>query len=103
MLYRCEGNLCANLVVKIIEHVTVKVFGVVNCDLLQDYIAIDNILPEKLFDGCGGYVGDGLGLNPFCEVFHCHDGKGIISLRWGEFVDYVDALALQRQRWGDQL
>jgi hypothetical protein len=47
---------------------------------LLDAVTTDNILPEECFDGCGGYVGDGLRLNPFREVFHCHDGEGVITL-----------------------
>jgi hypothetical protein len=80
MVYGCEGNLRANLVAEILEHVTLEVFGIVNCDLLRDSIATDNISLEKLLDGCRGYVGDELGLDPFCKVFHCHNGEGVIPL-----------------------
>jgi hypothetical protein len=47
MLYICEGNLRTNLVTKIPEHVTVKVFGIVNCDLLWDSVTTNNVLLEK--------------------------------------------------------
>jgi hypothetical protein len=72
-------------------HVIAKVFGVVNNDLLWDSIATDNILLEKLFNSQGGYVGDWLRFNPFHEVFHCHNGKGVIALCWSKFADNVDA------------
>jgi hypothetical protein len=58
---------------------------------------------QKFFNGRRGYVGDRLHLDPFHEIFHCHNGKGVIALRWGEFANNVDAPPLQRSRWGDQL
>jgi hypothetical protein len=36
MVYRCEGNLRSDLVAEVIEHVTVEVLGIVDCDLLWD-------------------------------------------------------------------
>jgi hypothetical protein len=103
MLYICEGNLRTNLVTKIPEHVTVKVFGIVNCDLLWDSVTTNNVLLEKKFNGHGGYVGDGLRLDPFHEIFYCHNGEGVFTLRVGEFANNVNAPPLQRPRWGDQL
>jgi hypothetical protein len=47
MVFGCEGSLHINLVVEIIEHVTIEVFGIVNCDLLRDSIVTDNILLEN--------------------------------------------------------
>jgi hypothetical protein len=93
MVYGCEGDLRSDLVIEILQHVTVKILGVVNCDLLWDSIAIDNVLPENFFDCHGGCIGDRLWLNPFCEVFHCHNAKGVIAL-WVEFADNVDAQLL---------
>jgi hypothetical protein len=90
-------------VVEILEHVTVKVLDIVDRDFLRDAIMAYDVLLEFFFDSCRGYVGDGLHLNPFHEVLHCHNGKSIVDLRWGEFVDYIDAPPLQRPRWGAQL
>jgi hypothetical protein len=103
VVYECEDDLYFNLVAEILEHVTVKVHGIVDRDLLQEAITTDDVLSEEFFDSCGGYVGDGLCLNPFCEILYCHNGEGIIALRWSELADYVDAPPLQRPRWGNQL
>jgi hypothetical protein len=34
-------------VTEILEHATIKVLGVVDCDLLQNSIGTSNVLPEK--------------------------------------------------------
>jgi hypothetical protein len=52
----CECDLCTNLVEEIFEHVAIKVFGVIDRDLLWDAITTYDILPKELFDGCRGYV-----------------------------------------------
>jgi hypothetical protein len=46
---------------------------------------------------------DRLRLNPFKEIFHYHNGKGVIALRWGEFANNIDASLLEGPRWGNQL
>jgi hypothetical protein len=66
--------------VEVLEHVIVEVLSIVNCDLSRDIVMTDIILSVNFFDGCGGYVGDGLRLNPFHEVLDSHDGEGIITL-----------------------
>jgi hypothetical protein len=96
----CEGNLRSDLMAEILEHVAIKVFGIVNRDLLRDTVMIDDILPE-LFDGCKGYVGDRLRLNPFHEILGCHNGDVVIVMRYVELVDYVNAPSLKRPRWSD--
>jgi hypothetical protein len=68
---------------EVLEHIIVKVLSIVDHDLSWDVEATDNILPEEFFDGGGGYVGDGLRLNPFHEVLDCHNSKGIIAQCWG--------------------
>jgi hypothetical protein len=103
MVHRCEGNLCANFVKEILEHVTVKILGIVNCDLLWDSVTTNDVLPEFFFDCLRGYIGDGLRLDPFHEVFHRHYGEGVVALRWGEFANDVNAPSLQRSGWSDQL
>jgi hypothetical protein len=89
-------------VIEILECVTVKILGVVNCDLQWDSVTIDNVLSEEFFYGSEGYVGDRLRLNPFREVFYHHNGEGVIALCWCEFVDYVNAPPLEGPRWGNQ-
>jgi hypothetical protein len=44
MVYRCEGNLHADLVIEILEHVIVKILGVVDYDLLWDSITTNDVL-----------------------------------------------------------
>jgi hypothetical protein len=82
VVYRCEGNLRPDLVAKILEHDTVKILGVVDCDLLWDSISTDDVLPKEFLDGCGGYVGNGLRFNPLCELLHCYNCESVISLCW---------------------
>jgi hypothetical protein len=44
MVYRCEGNLHADLVIEILEHVIVKILGVVDYDLLWDSVMTNDVL-----------------------------------------------------------
>jgi hypothetical protein len=60
MVYGCKGDLHSNLVIEILEHYTIKILVIVDCDVPMNAIAIDDILPEEFFDGCGSYV---------CETF----------------------------------
>jgi hypothetical protein len=91
MVYGCEGDLRPDLVAEILEHAAVEVLSNVNCDLLQNSMAIDNGLLEEVFDGHGGYVGDGLRLNPLGKVFYCHNDEGVVVLSWHEFANDIDA------------
>jgi hypothetical protein len=91
------------LMVEILAHATIKILGVVNCDLLWNSIVIDGILSEEFLDGHRGYIGDGLCFNPLGEIFYCYNGEGVVSLWWHEFANDVDAPPLQGPRWGDQL
>jgi hypothetical protein len=71
VVYGCEGDLCSNLMVKNLEHVTVKALGIVDRDLWWDIVTTDNVLPKEFFDSCGGYAG---------EILNRHNGEGIIAL-----------------------
>jgi hypothetical protein len=88
---------------EILEQAAVKVLSVIDYDLLWNSIVTDDVLPEEFLYVCGGYVGDGLCLDPLGEVFHCHNGEGVVSLCWREFANNIDAPPLQGPRWGDQL
>jgi hypothetical protein len=103
VVYRCEGDLHPDLVAKILEHGTIEILGIADGDLLTDSIATDDILPEKSLDGGGAYVGYMLCFNPFGEVFHCHNGKGVISLCWCKFAHDIDDPPLQGLERGYQL
>jgi hypothetical protein len=103
MVCRCEGNLHSDLVVEILEHAAVKVLSVVNYYLLRNSIVTNDVFLEEFFDGRRGYVGDGLRLNPLCEVFQYHDGEDVVALCWLEFDNDINAPPLQGRRWGDQL
>jgi hypothetical protein len=80
VVYGCEGNLRPNLVAEILEHGTIKILGIVDCDLLWNSITTDDVLPKESLNGSGGYVGNGLRFNPFGEVLHCSDSKSVVSL-----------------------
>jgi hypothetical protein len=95
MVYRRETNLHPDLMTEILEHAAIKVLGVMDCDLLGNSVATDDVLPENFLDGRGGYVSDGLCLDPLGEVFYCHYGKGVVSLCWHEFVHDINAPLLQ--------
>jgi hypothetical protein len=76
---------------EILEHVTIKVLGIVDRDLLWDAIMTDNVFPKEVFDSGGVYVGDGLHLNSFRKILDYPNGEGVIALCWGELDNYVDA------------
>jgi hypothetical protein len=101
VVYGCEGDLCSDLMAKILEQYAVEILGIINCDVLGNTITTDDILLEELFDSCGAYVCDRFCLNPLHEVLDCHDSEGVIVLCWGKLADYVNAPSLERLRWGD--
>jgi hypothetical protein len=103
VLYGCEGDLRPNLIVEILEHGTIKILGVIDCDLLWNSIAIDDVLPEELLDGGRGYVGNTLCFNPFGEVLHYDYSESVVSLSWCKSINDIDAPSLEGPRWGDQL
>jgi hypothetical protein len=103
VVYRCEGDLRPDLMAEILKHGTIKIFGVVDRDLLWNSIATDDVLLEKFLDGGGGYVAKRLHFNPFGEVLHCDYSEGVVSLHWCKFANDVSAPALQGPRWSDQL
>jgi hypothetical protein len=103
VIYRCEGGLRAYLVTEILEHATVKVLNIVECDLLWNSIMVDNVLPEKFLYSCRGHVGDRLRINPLGELFHSYYSESVISLCSCEFADDIDAPPLQWPRRSDQL
>jgi hypothetical protein len=43
----------------------------------------DDILLEEFSDYCEAYIGERLRFYPLCEVFDCHNGEGVVALRWG--------------------
>jgi hypothetical protein len=47
VIYRCESNLRSNLLIEILEHYTVKILGIVNCDVSRDVIATNDIFPKE--------------------------------------------------------
>jgi hypothetical protein len=60
VVYGCEDDLHSDLVAEILEHVIVKVLGIIDCDLLWDDITVDDVFLAEFFDSCEGYVGDEL-------------------------------------------
>jgi hypothetical protein len=103
VIYRCERDLCLYLVIEIFEHATIEVLSVVNCDLLQNSITTDDVLPEIFLYSCRGHIGDGPHFDPLGEVFHCYNDESVIFLYGCEFANDIDAPPLQWPRWGDQL
>jgi hypothetical protein len=90
-------------VTEILKHVRVKILGIVDCYLLWDSVSANDVLREEIFDCCRGYIGGGLRLDPFHEIFHRHYGKCVVALRWGELAHDVDASPPQRPGWSNQL
>jgi hypothetical protein len=46
MIYGCEGNLRSDLVEEILEHIIVKILGIVDCYASWDTVAADDVFPE---------------------------------------------------------
>jgi hypothetical protein len=57
VIYKCEGDLHPNLMIEIVEHGTIEILGVVDGYLLRNSIMTDDVLPEKLLNSGGGYIG----------------------------------------------
>jgi hypothetical protein len=95
MVDRSEGDLCSDLMIEILEHVIVKLLGIINGDFSWDTIVVDDLFPEKFFDGCGAYVCDRLCHDPLCEIFNCDNGESVVALSWSLLADYVNAPSLK--------
>jgi hypothetical protein len=81
---------------EIIEHGTVKILGIVDCDLLWNSIATVDVLPKEFLNGGGGYVGNKLHFNTFGEVLHYDYSESVVSLCWCKFTNNIDAPSLPR-------
>jgi hypothetical protein len=75
VIYRCEGDLCPDLMTEILEHDTIKVLGIVDGYLLRNSITTDVVLLEKLLNSGGVYIGYRLHFNPFGKVLDCDNAK----------------------------
>jgi hypothetical protein len=80
---------------EILEHGTIKILGIVDRDLLWNFIATDDALPEEFLDSGRGYVGNRLRFNTFGEVLHCDYSESVVFLCWCKFTNDVDAPPLQ--------
>jgi hypothetical protein len=80
VIYRCEGDLRPDLMIEILEHGTIEILGVIDGYLLRNSVMTDDVLPEKILNSGGGYVGYRLHFNPFGKVLDHDNGKGVISL-----------------------
>jgi hypothetical protein len=49
VVYRRDGDLRPDLVAEILEHATIKILGIVDCDLLWNFVVTDDILPEEFW------------------------------------------------------
>jgi hypothetical protein len=74
------------MVVEILEHATIKILGVVNCDLLRNSVMANDVMLEIFLYGCRGYIGDRLRLDPLgvslrmMSMPHCCRGQdGVIN------------------------
>jgi hypothetical protein len=99
VIHRCKGDLRSDLVTEIFEHCAIKILGVIDRNLLRNFIAIDDVLLEIFLDGCGAYISYGLHFDPLGKVLSRDDGEGVIALCLCEFADDIDAPALQGPRW----
>jgi hypothetical protein len=91
------------LLTEILKHYAIKVLGIINCNLLRNPIAADDVLPEKFLDGCGAYNSHGLHFNPFGKVLDRDNGEGVIAFCGCEFVDNINDLVLQGPQRSYQL
>jgi hypothetical protein len=57
VVYRCEGDLCPNLVIEIFEHYTIEILGIIDHDFLKNSVMADDVLADGFLDGCRGYIG----------------------------------------------
>jgi hypothetical protein len=83
------------LMIEILKHDAIKILGVVDGYLLRNSVMANDVLPEKLLNSGGGYVGYWLRFNPYGKVLNRDNGEGVISLGWCEFAHDIDALPLQ--------
>jgi hypothetical protein len=90
-------------VTEILEHATIKILSIVDCDLLRNSVTTDDGLPEFFLYSYRGHIGDQLHFDPLGEVFHCYNNESVISLCRCEFANDIDAPPLQWPRWGDEL
>jgi hypothetical protein len=71
--------------------------------MLRNFVATDDVLRGNFLDGGRGYISYIFHFNPFGEVLHYDDGKGVISLCWCKFAHDIDAPPLQGPGWSYQL
>jgi hypothetical protein len=57
VIYRCERDIRSDLLTEILEHGTVRILDIGDGYLLRDFVAIDDVLPEKYLVGGRGYIG----------------------------------------------
>jgi hypothetical protein len=48
-----EGYLHPDLMAEVLEHVSVKLFAIVNGDFSRDAVAVDDVLPKEFLDSYG--------------------------------------------------
>jgi hypothetical protein len=77
-----KGYLRSYLMAEILEHVIVKLFGIVEYDFSWDTETAGNVLSKKLLNCRGAYVGDRLRLNPLGKILDCYNGEGVIASSW---------------------
>jgi hypothetical protein len=56
VVYGCKGDLRPDLVIEILEHGTIEILGIIDCDLLRNSVATDDSLLEESLDSGGGAV-----------------------------------------------
>jgi hypothetical protein len=81
VIYRRERDCHPNLLAKILEHCTIEVLCVVDCNVSGDAVTVDNVLPEEFFDCCRAYIGERLLLYPLHEIFDPCNSEGVVALR----------------------
>jgi hypothetical protein len=96
VIYRCEGDLCPDLMIEILQHGTIEILGIVDGYLLRDSIMTDDVLLEKFLNSGRDYIGYRLRFNPFHKVLDHNNGEGVVSLGWCEFAHDIDAPPLYR-------
>jgi hypothetical protein len=80
---------------EILEHITIKILGIIDGDLPRSAVTTDDVLPQKFLDGGGDYICYWFRFNPFGEALDCDNGECVVSLCWCKFSHDIDAPPLQ--------
>jgi hypothetical protein len=91
---RSKMYVCSHLIIECPECFGVKLSAIVNSDKLRDSEAANDVLLDKLLDGCQSYCCQCLRFDPFRKVFHYHYCILQVSLCCWHQANYVHTPSL---------